>query len=40
MNKPYTDLSSIITIKDTSLFENINIFKDQLDIITMGLNKS
>ena len=40
MNKPYTDLSLIITIKDASSFKNINIFKDQLDMITTKLDKS
>ena len=34
------DLSSIIAIKNTFLFKNINIFKDQPDITTIGLNKS
>ena len=34
------DLGSIIAIKNTSLFKNINILKDWLDITTIGLNKS
>ena len=29
MNKPYTDLSLTVIIKDTSLVKNINILKDQ-----------
>ena len=40
MDKPYTDLSLIIAIKDAFLFKNVNILKDQLDITTTGLNKS
>jgi len=28
MNKPHTDLSSIVAIKDTSSFKNINILED------------
>jgi len=28
MNKPYTDLSLTIVIKDTSLVKNVNILKD------------
>jgi len=28
MNKPYTDLSLIVVIKDASLVKNINILKD------------
>ena len=31
------DLSLIIAIKNTSLFKNIYIFKDWLDITTIGL---
>ena len=34
------DLSLIIAIKDTSLFKNVYILKNQLDITTIGLNKS
>jgi len=34
------DLSSIIVIKNTSLFENVNIFKNWLNITTIELNKS
>jgi len=37
MNKPYTDLSLIIAIKDASLFKNIYILKDWPDITTIGL---
>ena len=40
MNKPYTDLSLIVAIKDAFLFKNVNILKDWLDTTTMGLNKS
>ena len=34
MNKPYTDLSSVVAIKDTFLFKNVNILKDWPDTDT------
>jgi len=37
MNKPHTDLSLIVAIKDASLFKNIHILKDWPDITTIGL---
>jgi len=37
MNKPYTDLSLIMAIKNASLFENVHILKDWPDMTTMGL---
>ena len=37
MSKPYTDLSSIVAIKDASLFKNVHIFKNWPDMTTIGL---
>jgi hypothetical protein len=40
MNKPYTDLGSIVAIEDASSFENVNILEDWPDMTTTGLDKS
>ncbi|KAF2803286.1 P-loop containing nucleoside triphosphate hydrolase protein [Mytilinidion resinicola] len=40
LNKPHTDLSSIVAIEDSASYENVNILEEWPDTSTTGLDKS